>query len=296
MAITAQDVKNLREKSGAGMMDCKKALDEAGGDFETAIDILKKQGLAKAGKKSDRIAAEGLVFSKITAEKAAMVELNCETDFVAKNEDFLRSGKALAELFWTKAPASLEDALKLPIEGTTVEEFVNGLVAKIGEKISLRRFHVMAPREGGRIGGYVHMNGKIVVVAEVTGPKTTDEVIKDVCMQAAAMSPKYVDKSEVSSDVLAREKAVFLDQLKESGKPAEMLEKIVLGKLDKFASEISLLQQIFVKDPSGKKTVAQFLKDVDPAAKVVRFERFAVGEGIEKKQENFADEVAKMVQ
>jgi elongation factor Ts len=296
MAITAQDVKTLREKSGAGMMDCKKALDEAGGDFEKAIDILKKQGLAKAGKKGDRIAAEGLVFSKITAERAAMVELNCETDFVAKNEDFLNAGKTLAELFWAKSPASLEDALKLPIEGTTVEELVNGLVAKIGEKISLRRFNILASQQGGRVGGYIHMGGKITVVAEVTGAKTTDDVIKDVCMQAAAMSPKYVDKSEVAVDVLAREKAVFLEQLRESGKPVEMLEKIVQGKLDKFASEISLLQQIFVKDPSGKKTIAQFLKDVDPTAKVVRFERYAVGEGIEKKQENFADEVAKMIQ
>lgn len=295
MAITAQDVKNLREKTGAGMMDCKKALEEMGGDFEKAIDQLKKQGLAKAGKKGDRIAAEGLVFSKITPEAAVLVELNCETDFVAKNDDFLKTGAALADLCYANKPAMLEDVLKLKIDGVTVEEKINSLVAVIGEKITLRRFKLVTPQKGGRIGGYVHMNGKIVVAAEVTG-NVADEAIKDVCMQAAAMNPRYVDKSQVEASVLEREKAVFLDQLKESGKPVAMLEKIVQGKLDKYASEISLLQQVFVKDPSGKKTVAQFLKEFDPVSVVVHFERYAAGEGIEKRQENFADEVAKMVQ
>jgi elongation factor Ts len=295
MSITASDVKNLREKTGAGMMDCKKALMETGGDFEQAIDYLKKQGLAKAGKKGDRIAAEGLVFAKIAPERAVMVELNCETDFVAKNEDFLKAGAALADLFCKSNPASLEDALQLTIDGVSVEEKVNSLVAVIGEKITLRRFKTVTPKSGGRVGGYIHMGGKIVVLSEVTGANVTDEAIKDVSMQVAAMNPKYVDKSQVSQDEVQREKAIFVEQLKSEGKPAEILEKILQGKLDKFASEISLMQQVFVKDPSGKKTVAQFLKDLDPQSKVVQFERFAVGEGIEKRQENFAEEVAKMM-
>lgn len=296
MEITATDVKNLREKTGAGMMDCKKALSAVDGDFEKAVDYLKTQGLAKAGKKSDRIAAEGLIFSKITPQRAILVELNCETDFVAKNEDFLKAGKVLVELFYDKNPATLEDALKLAIDGTSVEEKVNALVAVIGEKITLRRFKIINPIKGGRVGGYIHMGGKIVVLSEITGAKITDEVIKDVSMQVAAMNPKYIDKSQVAADVIAREKAVFIEQLKESGKPVEILEKIVQGKLDKFAAEISLLQQVFVKDPTGKKTVGQFIKDTDPQGTVVQMERFVVGEGIEKRQENFADEVAKMVQ
>lgn len=296
MSISASDVKNLREKTGAGMMDCKKALTDAAGDFEKAIDILKTQGLAKAGKKSDRIAAEGLVFSKIGPERAVMVELNCETDFVAKNDDFLQAGRDLVDLFLQANPSSLEEAMALQMNGMTVEEKIKSLIAVIGEKITLRRFKVMTPQKQGKVGGYVHMAGKIVVLAEVTGERVTAETLKDIGMQVAAMAPKYIDKSHVSTEFLNREKAVFLEQLKDSGKPADMLEKIIQGKLDKLASEISLLQQIFVKDPNGKKTISQFLKETDPAAQIVQFERFAVGEGVEKKQENFADEVAKMMQ
>lgn len=296
MAISAQDVKNLREKTGAGMMDCKKALEETGGDFEKAVDFLKKQGLAKAMKKGSRVAAEGLVFAKITDQKAALVELNCETDFVAKNDDFQKAGEDLVNLIYETTPASLEEALQLKLGDQSVEEKINSLVAVIGEKITLRRFQVVNAKEGGKLGGYIHMGGKIVVVAEVKGDKISDETIRDVGMQIAAMSPKYVDKSEVSQELLNKEKEVFLEQMKDSGKPAEILEKIVGGKLDKFAAEISLNQQIFVKEPSGKKTVEKYLKEIDPAAKVIQFQRFAVGEGIEKKQESFADEVAKMVQ
>lgn len=295
MSFTANDVKNLREKTGAGMMDCKKALTETAGDFEKAVDFLKQQGLAKAVKKGDRVAAEGLVFSKIAANTGVMVELNCETDFVAKNDDFLKLGAELVEHILANKPADVAGVLASKLGAQTVEEKINSLIAVIGEKISLRRFVLIQPKANGRIGSYIHTGGKIVVALEISGGAAiTDEIVRGVGMQVAAMNPGYIDKKDVPADIIAREKAVQLESLKESGKPAEILEKIVVGKLDKFASEMSLHQQAYIKDPSGKKTVEQFLKEVDPAAKVVQFIRYQVGEGIEKKKDDFAEEVAKM--
>jgi elongation factor Ts len=295
MTISATDVKNLREKTGAGMMDCKKALAEAGGDFEKAVDFLKQQGLAKAVKKGDRVAAEGLIFSKIAANNGVMLELNCETDFVAKNDDFLKLGTELVDTVLSAKSKDVAALLSAKSGAQTVEEKINSLIAVIGEKISLRRFEVVAPKAGGRVGAYIHTGGKIVVMLEVTGGAAiTDEVIRSLGMQVAAMNPQYTDKADVPADLIAREKAIQLEALKESGKPAEILEKIVVGKLDKFASEMTLLHQAYVKDPSGKKTVAQFLKETDANAKVVQFVRYQVGEGIEKKKDDFAEEVAKM--
>lgn len=294
MTISANDVKNLRERTGAGMMDCKKALAEVNGDFDKAVENLKKHGLAKALKKGDRIAAEGLIFTKIAGSEAIMLELNCETDFVAKNDDFLNLGQKLVDVILAKKPASVEEAMNLSLDKETVNEKINSLIAVIGEKISLRRFEILSA-SNGKVVLYNHQGGKIAVLIAVSGEKVTDDVARDLAMQVAAMAPRYVDKSEVGPDVLAAEKKIFLEQLKSSGKPAEILEKIVMGKLDRFASEMSLMQQVFVKDPAGKKTIAQYLKEADPQAKVLKFARFAVGEGIEKKKEDFAEEVAKMM-
>lgn len=294
MSISANDVKTLREKTGAGMMDCKKALSECGGDFEQAVDFLKKQGLAKAEKKGDRVAAEGLIFFKADAGLLTLLELNCETDFVARNEDFQKFGQNLAELVHAKKPASVEAALELDWNGLKVSQVVAEAVAKIGEKINVRRFEYVTPKEGGKLGSYVHMAGRIVAVAEISG-NVAEDLIRDICMQITAMNPQYVDKSQVPENVLEREKAIYVDQMKDSGKPANILDKIIAGKLDKFAQEISLNQQVFVKDPSGKKTIADYLKAADAQAKVVQFVRYAVGEGIEKRQDDFASEVAKMV-
>lgn len=293
MTISAQDVKALREQTGAGMMDCKKALQETGGDLEAAVDHLRKAGIAKAAKKSGRIAAEGLVFTKVTADKAVLAEVNCETDFVAKNEDFLNFGNQLAEAIHGSDIQTLEDALKMvcPESNESVEDKVKALIAKIGENITFRRLVVVTPKNSGKIGHYIHMNGKIVVTCETTG-NLSDEVIRDVCMQIAAMSPQYVDKADVPESVLVKEKEIFREQLKESGKPDNVIDKILEGKVQKFAGEISLLQQAFVKD--SKKTIQAYLKDNDPSATVVQFERVAVGEGVQKKEEDFAAEVAKM--
>lgn len=296
MAISAQDVKNLREKTGAGMMDCKKALNESEGDFEKAVEYLKKAGLAKAVKKSGRVAAEGLIFSKVDGNEAVLLELNCETDFVAKNDQFIEFGKKLADFFLEKKPASLEEALTLELEGNAVKDKITDMVSVIGENISLRRVESVKGGDASKIGGYNHMDGKIVVLVEMEGEKISDELIKDLGMQIAAMSPQYIDKTEVPSSVLEKEKAFHLEQMQDSGKPAEILEKIVQGKLNKFASEMSLLQQAYVKDTGGKKTVEQHIKEIAPGAKVKKFFRYAVGEGIEKKEDDFASEVAKMVQ
>ncbi|MBU1917418.1 translation elongation factor Ts [bacterium] len=296
MSISAQDVKTLRERTGAGMMDCKKALTDANGDFDVAIDVLKKQGLAKAVKKGGRIAAEGLIFSRTSGTEGIVLELNCETDFVARNEDYTKLGESLVDLILEQKPATLEETLSLSLNDGTVESIINEHISKIGEKISLRRFQTMQVKQGGQVGLYSHAGGKIAVLIEVTGNNVTEETIKDLAMQITAMSPQYIDKSEVPEDILNKEKAIHLEQLRESGKPENILEKIVAGKLDKFAGEMSLLQQAYVKDSSGKQKVADYLKSVDPEAKIIQFIRYNVGEVIEKRKDDFAEEVARMTQ
>lgn len=296
MAISAQDVKTLREKTGAGMMDCKKALQEVDGDFDSAIEFLKKQGLAKAVKKGDRIAAEGLVFSKVQGDDAILLELNCETDFVAKNDDFLKLGADLVDIVLQNKPASVEETLALQVDGKSVEEKINENIAVIGEKLSLRRFTHVKASAGNQVTLYNHNGGRIAVLVEMQGDKVTQELGRDLAMQIAAMSPQYLDKSEVPQSVLDAEKAIQMEQLKASGKPENILEKIIGGKLDKFAGEMSLLQQPYVKDMGGKQKVQDHIKSIDPNGKVVQFERYAVGEGIEKRSEDFAEEVKKMAQ
>lgn len=295
MSFTANDVKTLRERTGAGMMDCKKALSECNGRFDEAVDFLKKQGLAKAVKKGGRIAAEGLIFCELRNNLAVMAELNCETDFVARNDDFLKLGRIITHTILTKKPVSVDEALTLSVEGVTLTDLINNNIAVIGEKLFLRRFVLMTPQKGGNLSQYNHANGRIVVTVEMTGnDEITDEVRRNIAMQVAAISPQYIDKKEVSSDVLNKEKEIFLAQMQDSGKPEEVLERIVQGKLDKFAGEISLMQQMYVKDAGGKQTVEAYLKTLDPSAKVIQFVRYAVGEGIEKRKDDFAEEVKKM--
>lgn len=296
MEISAGVVRDLREKTGAGMMDCKKALQEAGGDADKALDILRTQGLAAASKKSGRVASEGLTSTAVSSDgrRAAIIEVNCETDFVAKNDDFKQFADTVSKLVLEKNTSNLDEVLSLTIGSQKVSEVVNALVAKIGEKITLRRVALLSVDAGQKIGDYIHLGSKIGVLVAIKG-QADGTILKDVAMHVAAAAPQYLSKQDIPQDVIDKEKAIYLEQLKESGKPEAVLEKIVEGKAQKFASDICLQEQIFIKDPTGKKSVKQFLKDSDASLEVISFVRYQVGEGIEKKKEDFAEEVAKMV-
>ncbi len=297
MDITAESVRDLREKTGAGMMDCKKALVVAEGDFEKALEVLRKQGLAAASKKAGRIASEGIIVVALNSDSRAsvMLELNCETDFVAKNEDFKKFGDDVAQLILQKNPSTLEEMSGFNLGAETVTERINLLVAKIGEKISLRRFVRTDAAASEKLGSYIHLGSKIGVVVRIGGQNIPDGLLKEVAMHVAASHPLYLKRQEIPETTLAKEREIYLEQMKTSGKPANILEKIIEGKISKFASDICLADQIFIKDPTGKKTITQVLKEVDPSLQVVSFQRYQVGEGIEKKKEDFAAEVAKMM-
>ncbi|EUJ17057.1 elongation factor Ts [Listeria aquatica FSL S10-1188] len=278
--ITAQMVKELREKTGAGMMDCKKALVETDGDMEKAIDLLREKGIAKAAKKSDRIASEGMTHVVSNEKHAIVLEVNAETDFVAKNDNFKELVEKLANHLLAVRPASLEDALKTEIEdGVTVQEYITEAITKIGENISLRRFDITEKSENCAFGEYIHMNGRIGVVVLLNG--TTDSAVaKDIAMHIAAINPKYISRDDVDADELAHEKEVLTQQALNEGKPENIVEKMVEGRLKKWLSDISLLDQPFVKDPDV--TVGEFAKK--HGATVESFVRFEVGEGIEEKR------------
>jgi len=291
MAITAQMVKELREKTGAGMMDCKKALTETNGDMEKALDFLREKGIASAAKKADRIAAEGSTFILSEGNEAVILEVNAETDFVAKNENFQILVKELAEHLLANKPATVEEALEQNMStGQSVGEYVNEAIAKIGEKITLRRFEVKTKSDNGAFGEYLHMGGRISVLTVLEG--TTDaNVAKDVAMHIAAINPKYISRDEVSAEETERERQVLTQQALNEGKPEKIVAKMVEGRLGKFFEDICLLDQSFVKNPDQK--VRQFVES--NGAKVVEFVRFEVGEGLEKRQENFAEEVMNQV-
>ncbi len=287
MAITAAMVKELRERTGAGMMECKKALVDSNGDIEAAIEAMRKSGQAKAAKKAGRIAAEGLVVVQSNGSSAAMVEVNCETDFVSKGDDFQGFCTTIVNHVLEQAPASLEDLMASGLQGKTVEEVRGDMIAKIGENISVRRFSLV-PADGGVVGVYLH-GTRIGVLVKMQGG---DEALaKDIAMHIAASRPLCVSAEQVPAETIAKEKEIFMAQAAESGKPAEILEKMVEGKVNKYLKEITLLGQAFVKDPD--QTIEKLLKASN--ATVVSFERFEVGEGIEKKTENFADEVMQQV-
>lgn len=282
MAVTAALVKELRERTGAGMLDCKKALVETDGDIELAIENMRKSGQAKAAKKAGRIAAEGVILTKVDGGVATMMEVNCETDFVARDEGFLGFGNKLVDLAAANKLSDIDALNALELDGATVTETRDALVAKIGENISPRRVITV---EGDNLGAYVH-GGRIGVVAILNGG---DEALaKDIAMHVAAASPQFVKPEDVPADVVEKEKAIQIDIAMQSGKPAEIAEKMVVGRMKKFTGEISLTGQPFVKDPST--SVGDLLKS--KGADVINFVRFEVGEGIEKKEEDFAAEVA----
>ena len=288
--ITASLVKELRERTGAGMMDCKKALTQTDGDIDAAIDYLRENGIAKAAKKADRIAAEGLSYIEVKGNKAVILEINSETDFVAKNEKFVALVKNVAEAVLAAEPATLEEALQVEAQGGTVEAVINEGIATIGEKLSLRRFEVVTKSDADTFGAYSHMGGRIGVLTLVEG-STDEEAAKDVAMHIAALAPKYLDESEVPADVLEHEKKVLTEQALNEGKPANIVEKMIVGRINKFLEEITVVNQKFVKDDSF--TVEKFL--ASKGGKLAKFVRYEVGEGIEKKEDNFAEEVMSQV-
>jgi len=291
--ITATMVKDLREKTGAGMMDCKKVLTEADGDMERAIELLRERGIAKAAKKSDRIAAEGLVLGYVSEDKkvGAVVEVNSETDFVAQNEEFKNFVQVIAEQVAIKNPRDVEDLLEqesIKEVGKKVSEVLIDKVAKIGEKLSIRRFTRFETTDG-LIEKYIHGDGKIAVLLNIKGGNET--LAKDICMQIAAAKPEYLNREAVPQERLDKEMEILKAQAMNEGKPEAIAEKIVLGRVGKFYSEICLVEQEFVKNPDTK--VEELLKSNN--AEVIEFARLEKGEGIEKKEENFAEEVMKQI-
>jgi elongation factor Ts len=287
MAISAKLVKELREKTGAGMMDCKKALTETDGDIDKAVDYLREKGIAKAAKKSDRIAAEGLVHVEEKGNEAAIVEINSETDFVARNEGFQNLVKEIAIQVLESKADSVEALLETTLpSGETVDQRMKEAISTIGEKLSIRRFAVRTKTDNDSFGSYLHMGGRIGVLTVVEG-STDAEAAKDVAMHIAAINPKYVSSEQVSEDEIAHEREVLKQQALNEGKPENIVEKMVEGRLGKYLQEICAVDQNFVKDPD--QTVEAFLKS--KGGKLVDFVRYEVGEGMEKREENFADEV-----
>ena len=293
MAFTAKDVMTLREKSGAGMLDCKKALQDADGDMEKAAELLRERVIAKAVKKEGRIAAEGVVGAYVSGNTGVLVEINCESDFVSKGDKFHGIVDTVAKIAAENLPADVDALLACPAEGGTVKDFITAQTAVIGEKISLRRFSIY--QTSGKIETYIHMGGKVGVMVEaVDAADGCETTLHDVALQIAASRPSYVTKEEVPADVIEKEKEIMLVQMqndeKNANKPKEILEKIVMGKLGKFYSENCLMLQPFVKDDS--KTVGEV---IGKQFKVAKFVRYEMGEGIEKKSEDLSEEVAKQV-
>ena len=289
MSITADTVKQLRERTGAGMMECKRALVETGGDLDAAAELMRKQGLAKADKKATRIAAEGVIAVERSPDglTAAMVEVNCETDFVAREQDFRAFSKAVAGRVVAERPQTLEALLQLPLEGReTIEERRRALVAKIGENIGVRRFALLATPQ--HLGAYTH-GTRIGTLVALKGGNA--QLAHDLAMHVAASNPRYLSQREVPAEVIAKEREILSEQARGEGKPPEIVAKMVEGRLRKSLGEITLLGQPFVKDPDT--TVEKLLKGA--GAEVVAFERFEVGAGIEKKQEDFVAEVMAQV-
>ncbi len=291
MAVTAQMVKELREKTGAGMLDCKKALTATDGDMEKAIDFLREKGIAKAANKADRIAAEGLTSIVTAGNEAVILEVNSETDFVAKNEGFQTLVKELAEHLLKNKPATVEEALAQTMEnGATVDYYINAAISKIGEKLTLRRFAVLSKTDNDAFGAYLHMGGRISVLTVLEG-STDADAAKDISMHIAALRPKYVSRDQVSQEEVEHERQVLTQQALNEGKPEKIVEKMVEGRLGKYFEDVCVLDQTFVKNPDQK--VRQFVES--KGATIREFVRYEVGEGIEKREDNFAEEVMNQV-
>ena len=290
--VTASQVKDLREKTGAGMMDCKKVLTETDGDMEKAAELLRERGIAKAAKKSGRVAAEGLVASSVSSDKkvGAIVEVNAETDFVAKNEEFRSFVNDIADIVVAENPADVDSLLNLNYKdaGKKVSEVLTDKIATIGENMTIRRF--VRFESEGLVESYIHGDGKIAVLVDFK--KGESDLAKDVCMQIAAARPEYLKREDVPTEAVEKEMEILKVQAMNEGKPAEIAEKMVQGRIGKFYAEVCLLDQEFVKDPSQK--VGQLISS--KGAEIVEFARFEKGEGIEKAEENFAEEVMKQLQ
>ncbi len=287
--ITANMVKELREATGAGMLDCKKALTETNGNMEEAITWLREKGISKAAKKQTRIAAEGLAKAKVEGNKAVIVEVNSETDFVAKNPEFTGLVDLIATAILSSNAKTVEEVMKLEVEGNTIENIIIDKTATIGEKLSFRRFELVEKEDNQVFGTYSHMGGKIVTLAVLEG--TAEEVAKDVAMQIAAMRPLYLDKDSVPTERVEKEREILTEQAENEGLDANKLPMIVNGRLNKFYEEVCLLDQGFVKE--NKMKVSKYVESKN--MKVLSFVRYEVGEGMEKREENFADEVAKQM-
>ncbi|MEE3342746.1 MAG: translation elongation factor Ts [Bacilli bacterium] len=289
MAISASMVKELREATGAGMLDCKKALDETNGNIEEAIDWLREKGISKAAKKQSRIAAEGLALAKINKNKAVIVEINSETDFVAKNEEFKELVEIVSDAILNGKAKTTEEALKMKIDDKTIEEIIAEKSGKIGEKLTLRRFEIIKKKAKEIFGTYSHMGGKIVTVTVIDGDD--EELAKDIAMQAAAMRPLYLNQDEVPEERIEREKEILTEQAENEGLDSKKIPMIVKGRLNKFFEEVCLVDQTFIKE--SKMKVSKYVESKN--SKVISFVRYEVGEGIEKRNENFADEVMKQI-
>lgn len=284
--MNASLIRELRDISGAGMMDCKKALEENDNDVKKATEWLREKGIAKAAKKAGRIAAEGLSTVLTNDNKAVILEINCETDFVAKNEKFQKFMNDVAETILNSNAKTNEEALALPCEEGTLNDYVTNMTATIGEKISFRRFTLIEKKDNENFGAYIHMGGKISVLTLVEG--ASEDVAKDVSMHAAAMRPEYVKKEQVPTEQLEHEKKILTEQAIAEGKPANIAEKMVMGRINKYYKEICLEEQEFVKDNSV--SVGKFVSN--NGGKIIDVIRYEVGEGLEKRQDNFAEEVA----
>lgn len=283
--ITAKQVKELRDRTGAGMMDSKKALVEADGDIEKAIDILRENGVAKAAKKAGRTAAEGLAEYATNGNDAVLVEINSETDFVATNDKFTKLVDDVTNAILAAKPANVEEALKAPMNDTTIGEAITNLTAVIGEKITLRRFDLINKADDEVFGAYKHNGGAIVALVTMKGGN--EEAAKNIAMHVAAINPEYLNKDSVPADELQRQKDIFTKETENEGKPEKIIPRIVEGRVNKYLSEICLVDQPYVKD--SDMTVEEYAKSQN--GEVVSFARYEVGEGIEKKQEDFAAEV-----
>jgi len=295
MEISAKLVKELREKTGAGLMDCKKALVETNGDIDQAVDWLREKGIAKAAKKASRIAAEGSCDVKVDGNTAVIFELNCETDFVAKNDKFQVLVGNIADALLAEKAENEEAALEVKVNGKALKDLLLEQVSTIGENLTFRRYELVTKNDNQTFGAYVHMGGKIASLSVINGDN--DEVAKDIAMHVAASNPKYISPAEISEEFITHEKEVLLKEAlneneeSDKPKPANIIEKMVEGRLNKNLKEICLLNQPYVKNPD--ETVEQYVKS--KGVSVALFKRLAVGEGVEKKEENFADEVMRQV-
>ncbi len=287
--VSASMVKELRETSGAGMLDCKKALEATNGNMEEAINWLREKGISKAAKKASRIAAEGLAFAKVDGNKAVIVEVNSETDFVAKNEEFKSLVNEIADIVLENNPKNVEEALEVVSNGKKLSDIISEKVATIGEKLSFRRFEVLEKEDSQIFGTYSHMGGKIVTLVVLEGNDA--ELAKDIAMQAAAMRPLYLNRDEVPTDRIEKERDVLTEQAENEGLDQNKLPMIVNGRLNKFFEEICLVDQGFIKE--NKMKVSKYVESKN--SNIIKFVRYEVGEGIEKKEENFADEVMKQM-